>query len=239
MIAAQPPRSGPSRAESLSDAAVHLAGLAAAVVAVPLLVARAVDGRGDASAILGTSVYGATLIAMILCSALYNMVPSGAWTQLLRRLDHSAIYFKIAGTYTAFTLLSDGHGMVLLAGLWAAALIGTALRVLAHDRTRNVAIGLYVAMGWAGVFAGWSLFAQMSPEVLALIVVGGLLYTGGMTFYLLERLPFHTTIWHLFVLAASVAFFAAVDAHLADTAAVAAALAAEAAAPASGAPARG
>jgi hemolysin III len=79
-------------------------------------------------------------------------------------------------------------------------------------------LGLYLAMGWAGVIAGRGLFAQMPGHVLALIVVGGLLYTAGFAFYLWARLPFHNTIWHGFVLVASACFFAAVAAFIADNA---------------------
>ncbi|MBN2905765.1 MAG: hemolysin III family protein [Rhodobacteraceae bacterium] len=207
-----------SRAERLSDAVVHITGLAAVAIGVPVLVVLAVVFRGDGAAILGISVYGAALAAMIGFSALYHMVQSPGWTPIFRRLDHSAIYWKIAGTYTPFTLLSGGHGAGLLAGLWAAAMAGTGLRVLAPNRFRTVNLLLYPAMGWAGAVAGWSMFATLSPAVLALIVAGGLLYTIGMVFYLWDRLPYHNTIWHGFVLIASVLFFAAVTTHVIDTA---------------------
>lgn len=86
---------------------------------------------------------------MILCSAVYHMVPHPDWTALLRRLDHSAIYCKIAGTYSAFTLIS-GQGLTLLAGIWAAALCGTALKLHSPEKYRWGALALYLGMGWAG-----------------------------------------------------------------------------------------
>ncbi|TCO71271.1 PAQR family membrane homeostasis protein TrhA [Rhodovulum euryhalinum] len=199
-----------SRAERLSDAVVHLTGLAAVAVGVPVLIVLAVTFRGDSAAILGITVYGAALFAMIGFSALYHMVQHPDWTPILRRLDHSAIYWKIAGTYTPFSLLSGGHGAGLVAGLWAAAMAGTGLRVLAPYRFRSVNLALYTAMGWAGAIAGWSLFSQLPPVVLALIVAGGVLYTVGMVFYLWDRLPYHNTIWHVFVLVATMLFFAAI-----------------------------
>ncbi|RSK39444.1 Hly-III family protein [Rhodovulum iodosum] len=210
-----------TRAERRSDAVVHVAGLATVAVGVPGLIVLAVVMRGDSAAIFGTSVYGAALLAMILCSALYHMVPHAGWKGILRRLDHSAIYWKIAGTYTPFTLLSGGHGAALVAGLWAAAAAGTGMRVLAPGRFRWASLALYPAMGWAGAVAGWSLFATLSGAVMALVVVGGVIYTAGMVFFLWEKLPFHNTIWHVFVLVASVIFFAAVSLHVIDTAALA------------------
>lgn len=207
-----------SRAERLSDAVVHITGLAAVAIGVPVLVVLAVVFRGDGAAIVGISIYGAALFAMIGFSALYHMVHHPNWTPIFRRLDHSAIYWKIAGTYTPFTILSGGHGAGLLATLWAAALAGTGLRVFVPNRFRTVNLALYPAMGWAGAVAGWSLFATLSPTVMGLIVTGGVLYTVGMVFYLWEKLPYHNTIWHVFVLVASMVFFAAVSLHVIDTA---------------------
>ena len=217
MFFAPRPEEAYSRAERLSDAGVHVAGLVAVAVGVPALVTLAVGLRGDLPAVLGAAVYGATLFAMILCSALYHMVPRPGWKGVLRRLDHSAIYWKIAGTYTPFTVLS-GQGAGLLAGLWGAAAFGTALRVFAAGRFRWLALSLYLAMGWAGLVAGWPMLETLSGSVLALIVTGGVLYTVGMVFFLLESLPFHNTIWHGFVLAASLLFFVAVTLHLVETA---------------------
>jgi hemolysin III len=198
-----------SRAEYLSDAAVHLAGLAAVLGGVPALIVLAALKRGDAASVAGVAVYGTTLVLMILASALYNLVERPHWTWLLRRLDHSAIYLKIAGTYTPFTLIS-GHGLGLTVALWGAAAAGVALKVIAPWRFRWPALALYFAMGWAGAVVGGSLLEALLPEVTRLMLAGGLLYTAGAVFYLWERLPFHNTIWHAFVLAASLVFYIAV-----------------------------
>jgi hemolysin III len=202
-------RQGYSRAEKLSDAVVHVAGLALVLMAVPALIVVAALIRGDAPSLVGTSVYGAALIAMILFSALYNMIEHPEWTWLLKRLDHSAIYVKIAATYTPFTLIA-GQGLALLATLWGAAAAGVTLKVLAPHRFRWAALALYLGMGWAGVIAGQSLMAALPMPVIVLMLTGGALYTTGVVFYLWDRLPYHNTIWHVFVLAASLVFYAAV-----------------------------
>lgn len=204
-----PSRSAYSRAERVSDAVVHVAGLAAAAVAVPVLLVVAGAVRGDAAAMAGTAVYGATLVLMLLASAVYNMMPQGGWSWLLRRLDHSAIYLKIAGTYTPFTLLS-GQGIGLTAGLWGAALAGIGLKIVSPERFRWLALALYLGMGWAGLLAGGALIAALPMPVLVLILTGGGLYTAGIVFFLWDRLPFHNTIWHVFVLGATMVFYAAV-----------------------------
>jgi hemolysin III len=198
-----------SRAEYISDAAVHVAGLSLALVAVPALLVTAALARGDAPALVGTSVYGVALILMLACSALYNMVRRPDWSWLLRRLDHSAIYMKIAGTFTPFTLMS-GQGMALTIGLWGAAALGIALKVADPQRFRWPGLALYLAMGWGGVALGASMFVTLPTPAITLIVIGGLLYTLGVVFHLWARLPFHNTIWHVFVLAASAAYYGAV-----------------------------
>ncbi len=198
-----------SRAEYVSDAVVHVAGLALALMAVPALIVVAALLRGDAPSVVGTSVYGAALILMLLASALYNMILRPDWSGILKRLDHSGIYIKIAGTYTPFTLIS-GQGVGLMAGLWGAALAGVILKVLAPHRFRWLGLALYLGMGWAGVIAGRALMAALPTPVIVLMITGGVLYTLGVIFYLWDRLPFHNTIWHVFVLVASLVFYAAV-----------------------------
>ena len=204
-----------SRAEYVSDAVVHVAGLALALMAVPALVVAAALLRGDAPALVGTTIYGVALILMLGCSALYNMILRPDWGWLLKRLDHAAIYMKIAGTYTPFTLIT-GQGLALTAGLWGAALLGIVLKVADPWRFRWAGLALYLGMGWGGVIAGGALLAALPVPVVVLMAVGGGLYTLGVVFYLWERLPFHNTIWHVFVLAASAVFFAAVAVLLAS-----------------------
>ncbi len=211
-------RTSYSRAEYLSDTVIHVSGLVIVLISVPVLITMTAFVRGDFPALLATTVYGVTLIAMILCSALYNIVGQGRWAWLLQRLDHSAIYAKIAGTYTPFTLLSGSHALWLLAGLWGAALAGMGLKALSPERFRWLALALYMAMGWAGLLAGSSFLATLSTPVMTLIVTGGLLYTVGVVFYLFDRLPFHYTIWHIFVLIASMVLYAAVTLHMVQTA---------------------
>lgn len=203
-----PPRTGYSRAERLSDGAVHLAGLGVVGVGVPVLL-WLTAARGDGAALAGVAVYALALAAMIGCSALYNIGRDSARAWLWRRLDHAAIYLKIAGTYTPFTLIT-GHGMALTLGLWGAAALGMAMKLADPERFRWLALALYLGMGWAGVVAGQAMIAALPGPVLALMLAGGITYTLGVAFYLWRGLPFHITIWHGFVLVASALFYAAV-----------------------------
>lgn len=207
-----------SRAEALGDAIVHAAGLLAALIGVPILITLAALWHGNATALAAAGVYGAALLAMLGCSAAYHHLPRPHLRPLLLRLDHSAIYIKIAGTYTPFALLSGGAGSGLVMGLWGAAAAGCGLQMLSGGRTRWAGFALYLGMGWAGLLAGWALFDTLSPAVMGLIVTGGVIYTLGVAFFLWENLPFNVAIWHGFVLAASVLFFVAVTLHMAQTA---------------------
>ncbi len=204
-----------SRAERVSDGVVHVLGVTAAIVAVPALIALTALYRTEPAAVLGVSVYGFTLILMLSFSALYNMVQSDRWSELLRRLDHSGIYVKIAGTYTPFILLSGAPMTGLMIGLWSSATLGSILKMIDPHRFRWFGLALYVLMGWASVWAGQSLLADLSQPVVALMITGGIVYTAGIAFYLLDWLPFHNTIWHVFVLTGSVLFFLAVSFRIA------------------------
>ena len=202
-------RAGYSRAEYLSDMAVHLTGLVTVAAAVPVLIVLAALLDGNPWQITAAAIYGASLLAMIGCSALYNIFPHPEWEWLLKRLDHSAIYLKIAGTYTAFVLIA-GHGFALAAGLWAAAAAGISLKLLSPARWRWIGLTLYLGMGWIAAVLGQDVFTALPSPVVWLIAIGGSLYTLGVVFYLWDRLPHHLTIWHVFVLAASLAIYSGV-----------------------------
>lgn len=202
-----------TRAERLSDAVVHLTGLALVIAAVPVLIVVTALTRGDTAAITGVAIYGAALMLMIGASAVYNIAEGFPWgaarSWLLKRLDHAAIYLKIAATYTPFALIS-GQGLAVTAGVWGAALLGVGLKIVAPDRFRWLALTLYLVMGWAGVLAGGALISALPMPVVVLMTAGGILYTMGVAFYVWDRLPHHMTVWHVFVLAASLVFYAAV-----------------------------
>jgi hemolysin III len=199
-----------SRAERLSDAAVHAVGLVAAVIGVGVLVTFAGLWFGETRVVLAAAVYGLSLIAMFVASAIYNHARAPAWRDTFRRFDQSAIYMKIAGSYTPFAVLTGSHMGYFLTGIWGAAVAGASLILFGSERMRRPALLLYLAIGWAGLFAGQPLVAGLSPAGYSLILAAGIVYTCGVVFHLWERLPFHNTIWHGFVLAASFVLYAAV-----------------------------
>lgn len=200
-----------TRAERIADGVVHVAGVTAALVAVPVMITLAAVWHGDLSTVAAASVYGISLLVMFAASAGYHMIPFPSWRGVLRRLDHAAIYVKIAGTYTPFAVLLAGEDAKwILIGIWSAALIGTLIKVIAPDRFQVLTLVLYLVMGWAFLAIGGPIVERASTSSLVMMAVGGVLYTVGVVFHLWSRLPFQNAIWHGFVLAATFIFYAAV-----------------------------
>ncbi|MGB3405948.1 MAG: hemolysin III family protein [Jannaschia sp.] len=204
------------RVELLSDAFVHIAALVLALAAVPVLITLSALWRGDVAGVAGVTVYGVTLIGMLSASLAYNHVYRPEWSEALRKLDMSAIYLKIAGTVTPFALLS-GTGATFLVVMWTSAVLATATVFLRKRRSSTFSVGIGLAMGWAVLVAGGEVIATTTWPVFGLMVAGGLLYSLGTPFLLMERMRFHNTIWHGFVVVASAVFFVAVTWHLAAT----------------------
>ncbi len=206
------PRNDYSPDERRMDAMVHYVGIVSVGLAVPLLIGAAIMRsvlEGSGNLIVATSIYGASFMAMIGASALFNLKWRPALDWLFQRFDHAAIYIKIAGTYTPFTLIT-GQGLWLLAGLWGAALLGVLLKLISPQRFRALAIALYLAMGWVGVVILPDLAEVLPSATVILMLAGGLVYTSGVAFYLWSGLRYHFAIWHIFVLVASYLFYAAV-----------------------------
>ncbi len=209
------------RAELWADGVVHVAGLIAALIGVALLMGVAAPGAETALAV-ALGIYAAGLVAVKAISALYNMWPVSRVKWVLRRFDHAAIYLLIAGTYTPFLVLLDDRGIatILLAVIWLIAVIGVALKIGLPGRLDRLSIVLYLGMGWSGLAAGGVVYQSLSATTLALIAAGGIVYTVGVIFHMWKGLRFHNAIWHVFVLAGSALFYAAIwDATLGSLAA--------------------
>jgi hemolysin III len=157
------------------------------------------------------TIYLAGLLAMIGFSAAYNLWPVSPFKWWLRRLDHSAIYLLIAGTYTAFVLPMQGNvPAIVLSIIWATALAGVAIKLVWPGRFDRTSVALYLIMGWSGIFAFAPVASALAPRTLALIAVGGVLYSAGVIFHVWRSLRFQNAIWHGFVLAAAFFHYAAV-----------------------------
>lgn len=196
--------------EEILHSASHGLGLLLSVAGLILLLDLSLV-RGDARLVTACGVFGVTLILLYLASTLYHGSRDPRAKRVLRMLDHSAIYLLIAGTYTPFTLVSLGgtRGWVLFGVVWALAILGIVLKVVAMGRLRWLSMVLYLGMGWLVVVALEPMVAAVGSAGMWLLFLGGMAYTSGLIFYALRR-PYCHAIWHGFVLAGSILHFFAV-----------------------------
>lgn len=200
-----------SLGEEIAHSVTHGVGVLASIVGLCVLVAFAAL-HGGAVDIVASAVFGATLILLYTASTLYHSIPLPATKSVLRVIDHASIYLLIAGTYTPFTLITlEGiWGWSLFSVVWGLAAVGVGFKLFYTGRFEKLSLLIYIAMGWCGVVAVKPMLEALAPTGLLLLVTGGLAYTGGVVFYVMERLPYHHAIWHLFVLAGSVLHYFAI-----------------------------
>ena len=180
--------------EELANSLSHGVGFICAVAATPILIIGAVN-HGSAADVVGSSVFGATMMLLYLASTWYHAVPTGRLKERLHRLDHAAIYLLIAGTYTPFTLgvLGGAWGWTLFGIVWGAAAVGVCDKLIAGIRHPHLSTALYLIMGWAVLIVIRPLVLNMQPHGLRWLVAGGVAYTAGVAFYSARRLPTTTS----------------------------------------------
>jgi len=197
--------------ELKTDLAIHSIGASAGVAAVIVLLEIAIRSRGNPhlAAIL---VYAVGLLAMLGCSAAYNLTRASRWNEALRRCDHGAIFLMIAGTYTPFVsnVADPGWRWGLMSAIWLIALTGVAIKLACPRRLEWGSVPAYLGLGWIALIALHPLFAGLAASTISLIVAGGVLYTIGVPFHLWERLRFHNSIWHALVVIAAGLHYCAV-----------------------------
>ncbi|MEP0452681.1 MAG: hemolysin III family protein [Roseibium sp.] len=197
--------------EKIADGTIHVIGICLGIAALITLVAVLWNTQ-DLGRQVSVFIYAGCLLAMLICSALYNMLAKDNKTGILRKLAHAAIFLLIAGTYTplASMIIGGWTGGILLAVIWTGALTGAFLKLTKLQGVERITVPLCLALGWVVVFAFKPLMDNASNFGFWMIIAGGLLYTVGTAFYAWKRLPFQNAIWHAFVLAAAVCHFSAV-----------------------------
>lgn len=195
--------------EKLADGAVHLAGIGASLIAITVFMAQHAQ-MVSTGILTGLTIYWVGLVAMLSISFCYHMTPSERLRPTLRRVDHAAIFLKIAGTYTPFVIaIGTGFGYVILAVVWVLALFGAGTKLFMWRRPGRLNAALYLGLGWISVLLMWNIF-QASSAAGWCAVAGGLLYSVGVVFFRWESLKFANAIWHGFVVVASGFFFASI-----------------------------
>ena len=198
--------------EELWNSLTHGFGGLLAVAMLTLLVVFSAL-YGDAWAVVGNSIYGASLVVLYVASTLYHSMRGQRAKNVLQRFDHIAIYYLIAGTYTPLMLVAmrGTMGWVVFGIVWGLAILGTILKVHCFHKkwAEWLCVSLYLVMGWMILIAVGQIWDALSATALLFLVTGGVAYTSGVYFYLSERKYAHA-IWHVFVLAGSVLQFFAV-----------------------------
>jgi hemolysin III len=186
----------------------HLVGAGLALAGAVALITLATR-LGDPWKIVSFSIYGAMLVALYVCSTIYHSV-RGPTKEILRKLDHCAIYLLIAGTYTPFALVSlrGTWGWWLLGIVWSLALLGILQELWLGRRRRVLSLILYLLMGWLALVAVVPLWHALTPSGFAWLLAGGAFYTGGLIFYATDhRLRHGHGVWHLCVVGGSSCHF--------------------------------
>ncbi len=199
-----------TRAERVADALVQGTGLACAAVGAVLLIGWTV-GQGNAGIATGVFIYCVAMVGSFLASMCYHFTPWERTRHLLQRIDHAAIYLKIAGTYTPLVILiGSAFAYSILAFIWVLAAVGAVAKLFFWGRQGRWGTVLYLGLGWVGIALLSSLLPLMPIAAIIFMVVGGVIYSIGAVIFSLDDLRFQNAIWHGFVLVASGCLFVAI-----------------------------
>ena len=194
--------------EEIANSITHGLGVLLSIAGLIVLIITAAF-HGDVWHIVSFSIFGSTLITLYSASTLYHSISNPLLKIGLKKVDHSAIFLLIAGTYTPFLLvhLRGALGWSLFGVIWTLAATGIVIKLFCIQRVKKISVGLYLFMGWLCLIAMHGLMRALPPVSISLLIIGGVLYTAGVVFYSWKRLPHHHAVWHLFVLGGSISHF--------------------------------
>jgi hemolysin III len=205
------PTSGFSHLEENLNAVTHGIGLLLGIAGLVLTVVFAAI-HANVWLVVACSIYGTTLVLLYGASTLYHSSRNLTAKKIFMILDHCGIYLLIAGTYTPFLLgpLRGALGWSYFGVIWGLAIAGIIMETLSktHGGIRSSLI--YLVMGWMFVGVIFQLYSRISVFSFVMLLTGGVVYSLGVIFYLVRRIPYSHVIWHLFVIGGSVCNFFAV-----------------------------
>ena len=197
-----------TKEEEISNSITHGIGLFLSVGALVILIVFA-SLFGNAWHIVSFTIFGVTMVLLYTSSTFLHALRPGRAKDFFEIMDHTSIYFFIAGTYTPFLFLAvEGWvGWTLFGVVWGIAIGGTVFKSFFVKKFLFTSTILYVVMGWMIVFVWNDLTANLHPTSLLLLAIGGGLYTVGAVFYMWKLFKHHHAVWHLFVLGGTVCHF--------------------------------
>jgi hemolysin III len=188
--------------EEIANAVTHGLGVAAAIVGLTLLLTKGIPVLSGWE-LAAVAIYGGSLVALFLASTLYHAIPHPRAKDILKRIDHGAIYVLIAGTYTPFMTikLHSEAAHLLLGVVWSLALAGVIFKIFFVHRFQWLSLSTYLIMGWLALFVVYELWHALDRTGFVLLLAGGLCFTIGAVFYAMKSLRYTHAIWHLWVVA--------------------------------------
>ncbi|NNG74915.1 hemolysin III family protein [Acinetobacter sp. ANC 4277] len=195
--------------EKINAISHALGALLAAIASIFMLIKGSYLPLGQ---FIGLCVYALSLILLFAASSLYHYAESPQRRGWYKKLDHTAIYYLIAGTYTPFLsiALPTAKAQYLLIALWVIAAIGTLFKLVFIHRFQKISLIAYLAMGWLALLVMDDMQRFLNDQALTYLVIGGLAYTIGALFYALKRVRYTHAIWHVFVLIGAGSHFLAI-----------------------------
>ncbi len=186
--------------EEIANSVSHGVGFLGAVAVTPILIIKAIPS--GTAAIVGASIFSTTMMLLYLASTLYHAFPQSTTKRVFNIFDHSAIYLLIAGTYSPFTLgvLPGAWGWSLFGVVWGLAILGVVVKSVGGATSGKLSTALYIAMGWLAIVAIKPLWANLSAGGLLWLLAGGIMYSGGVFFFVKDQIRYSHFIWHIFVL---------------------------------------
>ena len=193
--------------EELISSISHGVGALLSIAALILCIIAGVKS-GITSHIVAGSIYGSSLIILYLMSCLYHALARNTAKKVFRVFDHCSIFLLIAGSYTPFLLITIGglKGAILMAIMWAAAIIGIVFNSINLEKYDKASFVLYLVMGWMIVFTIKDILANLPSTGFTLLLIGGIIYTIGAVIYAIgdDKIKYLHSIWHFFVLGGSI-----------------------------------
>jgi len=201
--------------EELFNSISHGVGVLLSIAALVLLIIFAAIER-DGYKLASGIVYGITLILLYSMSMVYHIVQNKKGKAVMRIFDHCSIFVLIAGTYTPYllTILDKKMGWVMFGIIWGMAVLGILMNSISLEKFKKISLICYVIMGWAIIFTIKPIINGIDFMGVLLLLMGGIIYTIGIIFYIMKKYKYMHSVWHLFVLGGSVCHYLSIQLYV-------------------------
>ncbi len=200
-----------TRKQERVNGLIHGIGVLFGISGLPVLTGIA-TAHHNTPGIVSAGIYGFCFLFLFASSTIYHFLQEPFMKRTFKILDHISIYFLISGSYTPFLLvyMNNSFGITLLSVLWGLTVAGIFFKVWFTDKLEVVSVIIYVLMGMMLIVGGRTFFTHLPLSVIIFIVVGGVLYSVGVFFYVWDRRMYTHAVWHVFVLTAAICHYVAV-----------------------------